>query len=31
MGKNEIISGEKIKDSDYKEKAEENLIVALDN
>lgn len=28
---NEIISGEKIKDSDYKEKAEENLIVALEN
>lgn len=28
---NELISGEKIKDSDYKEKAEENLIVALEN
>lgn len=28
---NELISGEKIKDSDYKEKAEKNLIVALDN
>lgn len=26
---NELISGEKIKDLDYKEKAEENLIVAL--
>lgn len=28
---NELISGEKIKDLDYKEKAEENLIVALEN
>lgn len=28
---NELISGEKIKDSDYKEKAEENLIVVLEN
>ena len=28
---NELISGEKIKDSDYKEKAEENLIDALEN
>ena len=28
---NELISGEKIKDSDYKEKAEKNLIVALEN
>lgn len=28
---NELISGEKINDSDYKEKAEENLIVALEN
>lgn len=28
---NELISGEKIMDSDYKEKAEENLIVALEN
>ncbi len=27
---NELISGEKIKDLDYKEKAEENLIVALE-
>ena len=28
---NELISGEKINDLDYKEKAEENLIVALEN
>lgn len=28
---NELISGEKIKDSDYKVKAEENLIVVLEN
>ena len=28
---NELISGEKIKDSEYKEKAEENLIIALEN
>lgn len=28
---NELISGEKIKDLNYKEKAEENLIVALEN
>lgn len=28
---NELISGEKIKDSEYKEKAEENLIEALEN
>ena len=28
---NELISGEKIMDSDYKEKAEKNLIVALEN
>ena len=27
---NELISGEKINDLDYKEKAEENLIVALE-
>ena len=28
---NELISGEKIKDSDYKEKAESNLIAVLEN
>ena len=28
---NELISGEKIKDSEYKEKAEKNLIIALEN
>ena len=28
---NELISGEKIKDSEYKEKAEENLIIVLEN
>lgn len=28
---NELISGEKINDSDYKEKAETNLILALEN
>lgn len=28
---NELISGERINDSDYKEKAEENLIVVLEN
>lgn len=28
---NELISGERLKDANYREKAEENLIVALEN